>query len=653
MSRQRNPWLPSPEALFTGVGDTAAGFVQGASFNFLDDLLRAVTQNEQADNFLAEAQARNPFWYGAGNFAGALTGPMKIPFPRGDFVQAGVASALDALPTRLLAKGLRGTSDDLSALTAGQFLKRAAANDAAAGGLYAAGGYDVAEDGGDDSALTLAQKALVHGAAGAAAGAASAAAIPALGRYWQRSQLNAPTARGEAPLDAPLALTPATLAGRNLTRAQPEELREAAFGLVDEALARDEAIRRLQSVDPVIQTGMPVRTVLDAAGPNVQSLFGVIARDPEGRAMLLDHVANSARENVRAKLAALHFDGLPVSTRRVVQDGEKTVTRPLLKPSTSLVQDLVDAIDDPDAHQQWLRLAKTLHKSGRTAPPQLKQRANETDAGFADRQRAQADAFERDRPRRDAATTARREEARDLAQQVVHGLKQRVDRASGEEALELFRRLENGDLAEKLRAVGLRIEAPKDLSAGLARSDQSLRAVVGAGANPSFMRVVEQVTRDPKTAAPVRGRSAMEATEDNLTARSPNRRAVGREDLSDAPPAPVAPELRNYLVDALTAPRRLSFVPASRSEAPLLGLAPDFTPRRVDWRAATTGADKGFYYAGKGLPILGDQIITSDDNVATGFFDLVRYYLDLAREQGQTSRNATSRNPWLPAFDAA
>lgn len=637
MTRSRNQWLPSAGQFVQGVGDAGAGFAQGVTFNFLDDLLRAVG-GEQADNWLADAQNRNPLAYGAGNLVGAMTGPMKIPFPRGDFVQAGVATALDALPTRLLAKSLRGTSDDLSALTASQFMKRAAVNDAASGGLYAAGGYEVAPDGGDDSATTLASKALVHGAAGAAAGAGAAAAVPALGRLWMRSRLNAPTKRGEPPLDAPLALTPAALAGRDLRQSTPDELRGAAFSMVDEAVARDEAVRRLMP-GPVMQTGMPPRTALDVAGPNVQSLFGLLSRDPEMRAQLMERVAASARENAQAKLRALTYNGQPVRTSIPKEVDGRVVAEPLPPPSTIRVQDLVEAIDDPDAHAEWVRLARAINARGRERPPALKRRAAETDEQFAARQQAQREAFDAGAPDRSLSDRMRADEARDLARQVAKALRDRIARAAPDEALDIYRRLDGGDLAEKLRAAGMKIDLPKDRAGGLNRSDESLRGVMAAADRP---------TRFERVDGPPGARRRTDSAADNLTARSPNRQAVGKEDLSDAPLAMIAPDLRGPILDALSMPRRLSYTPASRADAPLIGAAPDFAPRAVDWGAPSTAADKGFYYAGKLLPIVGDQTLTSDSGVIPGAIELTRYYLDLMRQQEESSRNARSPNPWIP-----
>jgi hypothetical protein len=627
----RNPWVPTE--FWTGAGDAGAGFAQGVTFNFGDDLLR-LAGGETADDWLAEAQRRNPLLYGAGNVLGAMTGPIKLGVGTGDFVRRGATAAVDLLPTRLLARGLKGTSDDLGQLTAKDFIGRAATNDAAAGALYGVGGYEVAENGAFDnrSRIDVANQALVHGFVGAGLGAGAAAAAPLLGRYAQRAALNAPTGRGLPPRDAPLALTPAALAGRNLRELDPESMRTAAYGLVDDALGRDEALRRLAAGGPVIQSGLPSRTALDAAGPNVQSLFGLIARDPEGRAQAMAQVGKSAKQNVSARLDALTFDGMPVQTTQVVMRGKEAALQPLPPPSTMRVQDLVDALDDPDAHAEWMKLAKALRARG--AP--LKSKALESSEQFQARALAH-----------NAHLTAKAQEARDLAQQVAARLKQQVKEASPEQALALYRRLESGDLAEKLKAVGLKMTMPKELAAGLAASDASLRAVVGAtGTPPRFTRAAEIVERDAKTGAPIRRRKAEPSTDDLIVADSPYRQPVGREDLDGAPRAAFDPTVQRYMIDALQAPRRMSYRPTATGEGPLIGTAPDFRPRRVNMATKATTADKGFYYAGKAAPIVAEQELAGQDGALSGFLKMLDYYT----RANQTSANAGSRNPWLPAF---
>jgi hypothetical protein len=483
----------------TFLSSAGVGALQGGTLNYADEIARLVGADDVADALTA-AERENPVAFGVGNLAGtALTG------------FGGTMRAV---------KGLKGLP----------FLKKAALIDGTIASVAGAGGYDPAAR---ESLDERAKMAALTGAVGAA----SAGLVPAAFSGANQLRLNAPVLRGKPALHADQDLIPAS--GWTPQR------------MVDEALARDEALRRAGKDARVFGPYGKEARPLDADGPNVRSLFDVAMRDETAASLFGKATDQTYRAGLREQIKELRT----YANTKVPKAG---VDAP--KPTranadvAALREDLLAALDDDMAHPEWTKLAHELRGADEKAAYK-----------FAGRLLAIMDA--------------------------------RIERATGDELVQLAQRMQRtGDIAEKLRALGVEATGAAQT---LKRADLARRRgqeAATAGRQPRNER-----------------RPQFSSADDNINVRLPRQRegkgAPAAPD--DAPDI----ALRDYdaalMMQELLRQRRMNYVPPSRAADPLF----DVKPRAgAKWEnpflAANPAVAKAGYVAGKFAPPAVDQLVS-------------------------------------------
>lgn len=478
----------------------AAGAAQGVTFNWADDALRAMGLDEAARG-MAQLQDEQPFAFGAGNLAASLV-------PSSVLGRAFVKGADAGLP----------------------FLSRAMGVDSALGGAYGLGGYEV-----EDKPLA---ERLSEGAIGAAAGGLTAGLVPVA--YHNARQLDAALPallRGEPPKNAAMALEMAS--GR------------APGSVLDEALARDAAIARGDGSGrsifaPFGETNMrPV----DVDGANTRGLFDVAMRDPGARGIYRDATAETFRGDVLDTLSRARKRGMPKGESSALPKA-KEAREALKGVDPDLRADLLAALDDVEAHGEWVRAAKRLF---------------------------------RDKPEAAAA----------FARQVIERVQRRATGAAQLETLTALRARvgKAGDLTEKLEALGVGLgRSPRRGDA----AERDLVRLQGRREREGFSNASDRLTArtTPKT-RPV-GRKETEAADERLR--------TGEQE-----PAGFRPADAQELMQLMTAGRRLNYVSPSRSSEPLLDAVAQPGVRWANPFAVDPKIAMSAFTAGKGVPVLIEQ----------------------------------------------
>lgn len=361
-ARRKTGWLDA----------TTLGALQGFSFNFGDELARAMG-DQSYTQAVQQAQADRPGLFATGQVLGNV-GPWS----------------------RIAGLAMRGAKTGLP------FISRAAAIDAASGGAYGAGGAHAGD-------VSLDER-LESGGRGAAIGALTAGLVPLAFRNIDQARMNLPVLQGKPPLHADQSLVFA--GGRN------------ADEVVGEALARDEALARAGGQKTLFGRNGVEGAPVDIDGPNVRSLFDTAARSPKGREVAGKNADMRLRDAADARLrSAWGADERPV----VMSGAEDRLKKGAVEYRTQArenmatleathgaeMQDLVAALDDAAAHNDWVRFAR------------------ETFDGDVEMQTA-------------------------AARRIFEHINRRMKAASGEELRALLDRLgPSGDLTKKLKALGV------------------------------------------------------------------------------------------------------------------------------------------------------------------------------------------------------
>jgi hypothetical protein len=100
---------------------------------------------------------------------------------------------------------------------------------------------------------------------------------------------------------------------------------------------------------------------VDTPGANVRGLFDVAMREPKARAVYQEAAAKSYREDLDQALTAAA--GAPAKRGATVQGppAPKTAS-PLSQVDKKWRDDLLNALDDPGAHQQWVSIARAVFR---------------------------------------------------------------------------------------------------------------------------------------------------------------------------------------------------------------------------------------------------------------------------------------------------
>jgi hypothetical protein len=469
---------------------------------------------------LRTLQNEEPFAFGLGNTVGALLLPWH-------FTNRVVSSARPGL----------------------DYLKKAAGIDAVAGAGQGLGGYEVGE-------RTWGERAGDAVFAGGVGGAVSGLLPVAFHNARQLDMALPALLRGEPPKNAAMALEFAAPGG-------PAAALEAALARDAGALHQS---ARAAGREPTIFSpfGEPSLRPVDVDAPNARGLFETAMRDPGARGIYEDATAETFRSDVLESLRRV--------TRRAPK-GEAAPPIPKGKAAREALKeidpdwraDLMAALDDPDAHAQWVAAAKRLF---------------------------------RDRP--DAAAA--------FGAEIVERLRRRASSATQLETLTSLRAdiSKGGALREKLNALGV----------GLGRNARRLdaaerdaaRLTSRAGGESLFTSMEDRLTaRLTPQARPV-GRAETEAADRAL-----------RE--GAAQPAGFLPADAQALMRLMTQERRLNYVPATFAASPLLEAVPQPGVRWANPFAVDPNLSKAAYLAGKIAVPLTEQARSESGGAPRAFWD--------------------------------
>lgn len=496
----------------------AAGLGQGLTFNFGDELLRLLGQDNLARG-MAQLQEDEPLAFGLGNTAGAVLLPWNIT-------------------NRIMRAAAPGRD----------YLTKAAGFDATFGAAQGAGGYEVGDRPWEER---LGEATIAGGVGGLTAGL-----VPLAFHNARQLDMALPALmRGEPPKNAAMALS--------FTSAGPA-------GALDTAIARDAGAlhqgARQAGREPSIFApfGEANLRPVDVDAPNVRGLFEAAMRDPGARAIYEDATAETFRSDVLESLRRVSRRAPKGQAAPPIPKGKEA--RAALKDiDPDWRADLMAALDDPDAHAQWIAAAKRLF---------------------------------RDKP--DAAAA--------FGGEIVERLRRRARGAAHLETLATLRAeiSKGGALREKLNALGV----------GLGRNARRLDAAdrdaarlsTRASGDSLFTSTEDRLTaRTTPQERPV-GRVETEAADQAL-----------RE--GTAQPAGFLPADAQALMRLLTTQRRLNYVPADFATTPLLEAVPQPGVRWANPFAVDPRISEPAYLAGKFTVPLTEQLRSESGGVPGAAWD--------------------------------